>query len=183
LLDQLERGRGRIVAVQSRSAGRLCLILAAVVTLPAALALFSSPKLAREAREYNHARALGLPAEDRSGWHEEPAVVLGEGLSRDRSKTWKLRLALRTGESQTLLVSRGNLRGFVGPGSPVRVQFWRGKITQIQSGDRRADTYSNPDWLLDNNRVGALMCILLFLAITALLLRRVRLRVRFRIGE
>jgi hypothetical protein len=152
------------------------------VTLPAALALFSSPKLVREAREYDQARALGLQTEDRSGWHEEAAVVLGEGLSRGRSKTWKIRLALRAGESQTVLVSRGNLRGFVGPGSPVRVQFWRGMITQIQSGDRRADTYSNPDWLLENNRVGAVMCFLLFLVITAFLLRRVRLRVRFRIG-
>ena len=98
------------------------------------------------------------------------------------SKSWKVDLALPAGERQTVLISRGNLRGFVAPGSRVRAQFWRGKITQIQYEGRQAETYANPDWRLDNNRVGSMMCSLLLLALIVLLLRRVRIRVRFRIA-
>jgi hypothetical protein len=153
-----------------------------VVAVVTSLALLAAPKLAREARAYDHARALGIQSEDRSGWHAEPAVVMDEQMTRGRSKSWKIELSLRSGERQTVLIGRGNLRGFVAPGSRVDAQFWRGKITQIRCGDRQADTWSNPDWLLYNNRMGSVMCSLLLLALAVLLAVRVKFRVRFRIA-
>lgn len=177
----LKGSPGRTAGLLSRSEAYLCLAFAAVMAMATSLALISLPKRVREAREYDQARALGIQTEDRWGWHAEPAVVLGERITRGRSRTWKIELALRPGETQTVLMGRGNLRRFAAPGSHALVQFWHGKITRIQCGDRAGETWDNPDWLLFNTRVGAMMCSLILLIIPAALLFRLGFRVVFRI--